>query len=167
MAGGIDDGVYTYDLPPADGGARRPNLRDLGGDEVVNDDPAPKKYEQICAEWVNNTTRTLAGLARITGTVKVWVQFVSGQPVVVKVSAMGTLLDTNSIVPTLVSTGEIALTWTALVLPAMEADPIPWLNSGPGTIYARRDNVNENKVLVFTTNPAGVGTNLNFGVEIG
>lgn len=161
MAGGIDDDRFTYDLVALDGGPRKPNLRDLGGDEMVDDDPAPKKYEQVCAAWANGVTRMLAALARINGSVKVWVEFVAGNPTVFKVSAMGTLIDNATITPTLVATGQVELEWDENTLPPMECEPISWLNSGPGTIYAKRDGTNPNKVLVF------MSANLNFGVEIG
>ncbi len=161
MAGGIEDDRFTYDLLAIDGGPRKPNLHDLGGDEMVDDDPAPKKYEQVCAAWANGVGRLLAALVRINGSVKVWVEFVSGAPIVSKVSAMGTMIDNSSITATLIGVGEVEVEWEANTLPPMENEPISWLNSGPGTIYAQRDGTNPNKVLVF------MSANLNFGLEIG
>ncbi len=167
MAGGIEDDRYTYDLPAEDGGPRRPNLHDLGGDEMVDEDPAPKKYEQPTAAWANGVDRMLAGLARINGTVRVWVQFVSGSPQIISARAMGTGVSTTSFTPTLVAPGEVSIAWSAATLPPMECDPFPALNSGPGMIYAQRDNVDPNKINIFTHNSLGAPANLNFTVDIG
>jgi hypothetical protein len=166
MAGGIEDGKYTYDLLAIDGGPRRPNLRDLGGDEMEDEDPAPKKFEQPTAAWANGANRTLAGLARLVGPAEVWVEFVSGAPQIVNASAMGTAVTTSTFTPTLVGTGEFSFEWPANTLPPMERQPLSYLNSGPGTIYARKDTVNPNKILVFMTNPSGVSTNFNFAVQV-
>jgi hypothetical protein len=167
MAGGIIDNLFTYDLLAINGGPRKPNLYDLGGDEMVDDDPAPKKFEQVCAAWANSTNRTLAALTRINGSVKVWVEFVALEPIVTKVSAMGTLITNASITVTVVATGEVELEWAANTLPPMECEPISWLNDGPGAIHAKRDGTNQNKVLVFIYGSSWAGANLNFGVEIG
>lgn len=166
MAGGIVDGKYTYDLLVADGGPRRPNLYDLGGDEMVDEDPAPKKFEQPSADWANNIDRVVAGLTRMVGPVDIWVEFVVGAPQVINVKAMGTTIVTTTFTPTLVTTGEVTLEWPANTLPPMECAPKSWLNSGPGTIYAKRDVSNQNMIRVYMTNASGVAANLNFGATV-
>jgi hypothetical protein len=167
MAGGIEDDTYTYDLASGDGGPRRPSLHDLGGDEMVDDDPAPKKFEQPTAAWGNGINRTVAGLARVVGTVDIWVEFVSGSPQIINTSAMGTLVNTTSFTPTLTSPGVVEIAWIAGTLPPVEREPKSWLNSGPGMIYAERDGSNQYKIIVYTHDATGAPANRNFGVTIG
>jgi hypothetical protein len=166
MAGGIEDDRYTYDLPLIDGGARRPNLHDLGGDEMADDDPAPQKFVQPTAALANGINRNLAGVNRMIGTARLWVVFDGADPVKTNAKGMGSQINTDSFQVLSQSTGVTTVEWGEGVLPPMEGHPSACLNDGPGMIWAKKSDVDPLQVIVFTYDKDGDPANLAFNVVI-
>ena len=162
MAGGAADGLYTYDIPLADGGPRVPDVEDLGGVDIVNGTPPPTKGADRDADMDNVQTQTLAGLCRMTPTCRVSVEY-SGNYAVVAVDAMGTAVAAGAFSFTPNGTGDVTMEWTAGTLPPQARKPRVYIPDAVGHGYAI---AGVDEVRVYTRNESGTATNLAFIVEI-
>ena len=162
MAGGAADGLYTYDIPLADGGPRVPDVEDLGGVDIVNGTPPPTKGADRDADMDNVQTQTLAGLCRMTPTCRVSVEY-SGSYAVVAVDAMGTAVAAGAFSFTPNGTGDVTMEWTACTLPPQTRKPRVYIPDAVGHGYAI---AGVDEVRVYTRNESGTATNLAFIVEI-
>jgi hypothetical protein len=166
MAGGVEDGIYTYDIPLADGGPRVPDVEDLGGTEIEDGDPPPHKGAQRSADMDNVQTPTLAGLCRMNPTCRLWIEFHGGNPTVIAVDSMGTLdpltLGTAfSFTPN--ATGDLTISWDNGTLPSQSRKPHVWLTDDAGFAYA---SYAPNEIEVFTFDATAAAADLNFAVDI-
>lgn len=166
MAGGVDDGIYTYDIPLADGGPRVPDAEDLGGTEIQDGDPPPHKGTQRSADMDNVQTPTLAGCARMAPTCRLWVEWSGGDPAIVAVDSMGTLTPLTSgsafsFTPN--ATGDLTIAWLAGTLPAQGRKPRAWLTDDAGFSFA---SYAPNEIRVITSDASDTPADLNFAVEI-
>lgn len=167
MAGGVDDGLYTYDILAADGGPRVPDASDLGGLEIQDGEPPPHKGAERSADMDNVQTATLAGCARMAPICRLWVEWSGGDPAIAAVDSMGTLtpLTSGSAFSFDVShgTGDLVISWTAGTLPPQARKPHAWLTDDPGFAYATYD---VNSVQILTSDTANAPADLNFAVDI-
>jgi hypothetical protein len=166
MSGGAPDDTFTWDIPPAQGGARRAALPDLGGAQVQDDVPGPDQGRDIYAGLVNELQRQVAGANRVIAAARIWVRFQSGNPFIQGAAAMGTQVFASSFTVTQVSLGVVQLTWSQGVLPPMIGEPTVSLNSGPGMAWAMWIASNANGVEVHTTDATGQPAALPFVVSI-
>lgn len=162
MAGGAADGLYTYDIPLADGGPRVPDVEDLGGVDIVNGTPPPAKGADRDADMDNVQTQTMAGLCRMTPTCRVSVEYSAGYAVVA-VDAMGTAVAAGAFSFTPNGTGDVTMEWTAGTLPPQARKPRVYIPDAVGHGYAI---AGVDEVRVYTRNESGTATNLAFIVEI-
>lgn len=162
MAGGAADGLYTYDIPLADGGPRVPDVEDLGGVDIVNGTPPPTKGADRDADMDNVQTQTMAGLCRMTPTCRVSVEYSAGYAVVA-VDAMGTAVAAGAFSFTPNGTGDVTMEWTAGTLPPQARKPRVYIPDAVGHGYAI---AGVDEVRVYTRNESGTATNLAFIVEI-
>lgn len=166
MPGGASDDSFTWDVPPAQGGARRAALADLGDAQVQDDVPGPDKGKDVYAGLVNELQRQMAGVNRVIDAARVWVRFQGGNPFVQGAAAMGTEVTPSSFTVTQVSPGVVQLTWGPGVLPPMIGEPTVSLNSGPGMAWAVWIPSNANGVEVHTTDATGQPAAQRFVVSI-
>src|ERR1700744_1447932 len=96
MAGGAPDDTFTWDIPSAEGGARRAALPDLGGAQVQDDVPGPDKGKDVYAGLVNELQRQVAGINRVIEAARVWVRVQGGAPFIQAASAMGSAVDPSA-----------------------------------------------------------------------
>lgn len=167
MAGGVSDGVYTYDIPVEDGGPRVPDADDLGGLEIQNGDPPPHKGAERSADMDNVQTATLAGLTRMGSTCRLWVEWSGGSPLIANVDSMGTLtpLTDGSAFSFDVShgTGNLVIEWTDGTLPPQNRKPRVWLTDDAGFAYA---SYGPGFVQILTSDTSNTAADLNFAVEV-
>jgi hypothetical protein len=166
MAGGVEDGLHTYDLALAEGGPRVPDADDLGGLEIRNGDPPPTKGAQRDGDMDNVQTATLAGLARMGPTCRLWVEWSGGTPAIVAVDSMGTLTPLTSgsaFEFTLNGTGDLTIAWLNGTLPPQGRKPHAWLTDAAGFAYA---SYAPNEIQVLTSDASDTAADLNFAVEI-
>jgi hypothetical protein len=166
MPGGAPDDRFTWDIPQAQGGARRAALPDLGDAQVQDDVPGPDKGKDIYAGLVNELERQVAGVNRVTAAARVWIRFQNGQPFVQGVATMGSQLGPSSFTVNKLSAGVVQITWAAGALPPMLGEPAVNLNSGPGMAWAAWIPNNANGVEVHTTDATGQPADQRFIVSI-
>lgn len=170
MAGGAEEDEYTYDLALVDGGPRRPDLADLGGEDFAdNASSAPQKGIDPYAGYYNEHARNLAGLNRLTPTARVWIEWDSGDSewIIVGAEGMGSTIDDTSFTLTPVSAGIVTVSWDAGTLPAMERKPLVRLTDDFGVAFAIV--MDPNSVRVRTANLSAVppvAESLHFVLEI-
>lgn len=162
MAGGAADGLYTYDIPLADGGPRVPDVGDLGGVDIVDGTPPPAKGADRDADMDNVQTQTMAGLCRMTAPCEVSVEYSAGY-VVVSVDSMGTAVEAGDFEFTVNGTGDVTMEWPDGTLPPQARKPKVTIPDAAGHGYGV---AGVNEVRVRTRNDAGTATNLAFIVEI-
>lgn len=165
MAGGANDGLYTYDLALADGGPRVPDVNDLGGNQFEDGTPPPPKGKRPHAGMFKQTNETLAGLCRIAPRAILWVEWDSGDSewVVIAVDAMGTAVTAASITPTPIATGQVRLSWANGTLPPQSRKPLVHVTDADGI---GRATAAVNQVDVFLKLITNTAANLSFAVEI-
>jgi hypothetical protein len=166
MSGGAQDDTFTWDIPPAQGGARRAALPDLGDAQVEDDVPGPDQGKDVYAGLVNELQRQVAGANRVIEAARVWVRFQGGNPFVQGATAMGSQVGASSFTVTQVSAGVVQVTWDDGVLPPMLGEPAVSLNSGPGMVWAVWIASNANGVEVHTTDATGQPAAQRFVVSI-
>lgn len=125
--------TYTHDVLVANGGPFRAGVDNLGGDEMEDLDPAPEVGIEPCASVANEQNRHIAGLERVTPLARIWVQFLSGTPTVVYVTAMGTQVMISSFVVHHFVTGVVDILWLQGTLAPQAADPM-CTPSSPGVL---------------------------------
>jgi len=164
MAGGVSDGVYTYDIPLEDGGPRVPDANDLGGTEIQDGDPPPHKGAERSADMDNVQTATLAGLARMMPTCRLWIEWSGGTPSIVAIDSMGTLVEDSmfTLDPT-GGPGVLNVAWPEGTLPAQNRPPRGWPTHGTGFVYAAAGT---NELDVTMRNASNSAANINFALEI-
>lgn len=164
MAGGVEDGIYTYDIPEADGGARVPDVEDLGGVEIQDNYPPPTKGAQRGADMDNVQTATLAGLCRMMPTCRLWVEFPAGVATVVAVDSMGSNISVSDfILDQGAGTGDLSIEWNTAILPPQNRPPRVWLTGDRGFAYA---TYAAGSIEVFTSDASPTAADLAFAVEI-
>lgn len=163
MSGGATTDEYTYDLATP----RRPDEDDLGGTELQDRRGSePQKGDEVYAGQINEHGRNLAGLNRLTPTVRLWLEWDGADWVVTGVDAMATAnkLNETSFTAATGGTGIADISWTAGTLPAMQRSPRAWATGAFGHAYGATNGANAIQVRV--SNAGGTLTNSDFAVEI-
>lgn len=165
MAGGANDGLYTYDLSLDEGGPRVPDVDDLGGNQFEDGTPPPPKGKRPHAGMFKQVNNTVAGRERVGPRCIVWVEWDSGESewVITAVDAMGTGVTAASFTPTPDATGEVTISWEDGTLPAQTRKPIVHVTDAPGAGYG---TAGVNELTVFLCELDESAANLNFMVEI-
>lgn len=164
MAGGVSDGIYTYDIPVGDGGPRVPSAEDLGGLDIQDGDPPPHKGAERSADMDNVQTATLAGTARMVPTCRLWVEWSGGSPLIANIDAMGTLVDDSAFsFDVSHGTGNLVIEWTDGTLPPQNRKPRAQLTDDAGFAYA---SYGPGFVQVLTSDTSNTAADLNFVVDI-
>lgn len=148
MAGGANDDTYTWDLEEADGGPRRGDIDDLGGDEVRDRTPAPHKGAEPHAGMYNERGRHIAGLERMGASARLDIEHNGSAWVIVGIKAMGTNVTASTFTLTPVATGNMKVSWPAYTLPAQEMKPISICTQSDA--WARCTASAAREVTVFT-----------------
>lgn len=167
-AGGAEFDEYTYDLAVVDGGPRRPDLNDLGGEDFAdNGGAAPHKGIDPYAGYYSEHARNVAGLNRLTPTARVWIEWTGAAWIIVGAEGMGTAIDDTSFTLTPVSAGIVTVSWAAGTLPPMERKPLVMLTDSTGVTFAIVMDPNSVRVRTFNLSAAPpVAESLNFVLEI-
>lgn len=162
---GAAEDTYTWDDPTQ---PYRADVEALGGELEDDKDLAPDPSNDPTGGLFNERGRHLAGLNRMIGSAMLWIEYNGDNlPVIVKAKGMRSTLDTSDFTPTLDGgDGQVLITWTAALLPPLEAAPRVALNEGPGTAWGELVTDNATAVKVFTTDPSGTAANLKFNVEL-
>lgn len=167
MAGGAADGIYTYDIPLADGGPRVPDEDDLGGVQIQNGEPPPHKGAERDAAMDNVQTATLAGVARMTGTGHLSVEWDAGESeyVVAALRGMGTKVKASDFTfDNGGGVGDLVISWPAGTLPPLVGKPRVWTPDGPG--YGWGTNGVNQVHLYLSELLTGNPTDTNFEIDL-
>lgn len=167
MAGGAEADEYTYDLALVDGGPRKPDLADLGGEGFADSTLAPpQKGIDPYAGLFSEHSRNLAGLNRLTPTARVWIEWSGSAWIIVGAEGMGSAIDDTSFTLTPVSTGIVLIEWDAGTLPPMERKPLARLTDDPGVAFAIVMDPNSVRVRTYNLSAGPVAESLHFVLEI-
>lgn len=160
---GAENDSYTWDDPEA---PHRATVEDLGGLKEDDTSLAPDKSNDPYAGEMNEVKRHVAGLNRMTSSVRLWIEFSEGDPIVVRAAGMGTGISTDDFDVSLDGgDGRVLIEWDPSLLPPLEAAPSVAMNEagiGWGELVAG----NATAVKVSTKTLADVYTNLKFNVEL-
>lgn len=160
MSGAPTD-EYTYDMASP----VRPDLAALGGEDFRDSTSSPpQKGRDPYAGLYSEHARNLAGLNRITPTVRIWLEWVGDEWTIIGVDAMGTLVDEDSFTLTPMSTGVVAISWAAGTLPPMQRKPLVHVTDDYGRGYGIVTGANEINVRLHDEDK--VAADLNFAVDI-
>jgi hypothetical protein len=98
--------------------ATRPTLAELGG-ATKEDHPKypPNPATMATANEYNHFTKLLQGLANVTPSVSIWIQFTSGTPAVSAIRAVGSTVVSGDFTVTDNGAGDTTISWAAGKLP--------------------------------------------------
>ena len=106
--------TLTYDQSPP----HRPALSELGGGAKVNEQPEPDPVRQLRAEDVNQASKQLAALARVTPIAVLQVDQTAGTYSKTAVSGQPAAALLAAFTVTKNGTGDVTVSWTAGLFPS-------------------------------------------------
>lgn len=160
MSGAPDD-EYTYDAEAP----HRPDLAELGGEDFRDSTLSPpNKGRDPYAGLYSEHARNLAGLNRLTETVRIWLEWTGAAWTIIGVDAMGTNVDEDSFEVTPDATGVITIEWDSGVLPPMQRKPLVTVTDDFGHGYGTVTGANSINIRLHDEDKAAA--DMNFVVEI-
>lgn len=156
---------FTYDRAVIDGGAARPSIDDLGGEDWQDDAdyPPPRNGEDLYADAVKQVWQQVAAAHRVLPSAIISVTFSVGVPSIASVRCCSAVLTPADFTVTDNGTGDTSITWAAGKLPPTEAEPEVSANWTPCFIEAH--NI-VNGVQVISKDSTNTAVNANFTVRI-
>lgn len=156
---------FTYDRAVIDGGAARPLIDDLGGQDWQDDAeyPPPRNGEDLYADAVKQVWQQVAAAHRVLPSAVISVTFSVGVPSIVKVRCCSAVLTSSDFTVTDNGTGDTSITWPAGALPPQDAEPEVSANWTPCLIEAHSIT---NGVRIISTDSTNTAVNAPFTVRI-